>query len=172
MVVEFFKALADHYNEINKCGFCWEFGAPLSQSGMNKQIAGTGKQCCVNLFVTDMGISSTQVINPTTGLVNNISCEYDFEVYAVQQRDDIGQNTYNEIPGHDISSSLWAEVYGPLANCLGCDKELFICELGFDFVVTFWRMTKVTFQADRNFTGWRINGRMRITNIDDYKSRN
>jgi hypothetical protein len=169
MIIDFFKALAAKYNDEQKCGFCWEFGAPLSESAMNNQQAIEGRQCCVNLFVADYKISSIYSVNNTTGLTTTEDCDHRFIVYVGQQREDIGQNVYNEIEGHDITSSLWAEVYKPLMDCLGCDRVLYECELGFDFRVTAWDMETVKFKEDRNFTGWKITGRFRVPNLNNYR---
>ena len=169
MIIDFFKALAAKYNDEQKCGFCWEFGAPLSESAMNNQQAVEGRQCCVNLFVADYKISSIYSVNNNTGLTTTEDCDHRFIVYVGQQREDIGQNVYNEIEGHEITSSLWAEVYKPLMDCLGCDRALYECELGFDFRVTAWDMETVKFKEDRNFTGWKITGRFRVPNLNNFR---
>ena len=169
MIIDFFKALAAKYNDEQKCGFCWEFGAPLSESAMNNQQAVEGRQCCVNLFVADYKISSIYSVNNNTGLTTTEDCDHRFIVYVGQQREDIGQNVYNEIEGHEITSSLWAEVYKPLMDCLGCDRALYECELGFDFRVTAWDMETVKFKDDRNFTGWKITGRFRVPNLNNFR---
>ena len=169
MVIEFFKRLTEYYNELNKCGFCWEYGAPLSESAMNNQQAIHGRQCCLNLFVTDYQVSSYYTTNNLTGLTNSEACDHRFTVYVVQQREDIGQNMFNEIPGHDITASLWNELYNPILECLGCERNLYECELGFDFLVTAWDMIIVKFKEDRNLTGWKITGRFRVPNLNTYK---
>lgn len=169
MIIDFFKALAAKYNGEQKCGFCWEFGAPLSESAMNNQQAVEGRQCCINIFVADYKISSIYSVNNNTGLTTTEDCDHRFIVYVGQQREDIGQNVYNEIEGHEITSSLWAEVYKPLMDCLGCDRVLYECELGFDFRVTAWDMETVKFKEDRNFTGWKITGRFRVPNLNNFR---
>ncbi len=169
MIIDFFKALTAKYNGEQKCGFCWEFGAPLSESALNNQQAEEGKQCCINLFITDYKVSSIYGTNQTTGLTTTEDCDHRFTLYVVQQREDIGQNTFNEILGHEITSSLWAEVYDPILKCLGCEKHLYECDLGFDFRVVGWDMETVKFKEDRNFTGWKITGRFRVPNLNTFK---
>lgn len=169
MIINYFEKLAEQYNSENKCGFCWSFGAPLSESAMNKQLAEEGKQCCINLFVTDYQISSFYKVNDITGLTNYEACDHRFTLYAVQQREDIGQNTFNEIPGHNIDTSLWRELLQPLQDCLGCEKELYECMLGYDFQVLAWDMVLVKFKEDRNLTGWKISGRFRVPALNTYK---
>ena len=170
MIIDFFKALAAKYNDEQKCGFCWEFGAPLSESAMNNQQVVEGRQCCINLFVADYKISSIYSVNSNTGLTTTEDCDHRFIAYVGQQREDIGQNVYNEIEGHEITSGLWAGVYKPLMDCLGCDRVLYECELGFDFRVTAWDMETVKFKEDRNFTGWKITGRFRVPNLNNFRS--
>lgn len=169
MIIDYFKALTEHYNSINKCGFCWEYGAPLSESAMNNQQAIEDRQCCLNVFVTDYQVSSYYQMNNTTGLPNYAACDHRFTLFVVQQRDDIGQNVFNEIPGHDITSSLWQELYSPILECLGCDRNLYECELGYDFEVMAWDMIIVKFKDDRNLTGWKITGRFRVPNLNTFK---
>lgn len=171
MVIEFFEKLTELYNSTNKCGFCWEYGAPLSESAMNNQQPVDGRQCCVNVFVTDYQISSYYQTNNQTSLTNFEACDHRFTLFVVQQREDIGQNVFNEIPGHDITSGLWKELYAPLQNCLGCERDLYECELGYDFMVTAWDMMVVKFKDDRNLTGWKISGRFRVPNINSFKIR-
>lgn len=169
MIIDFFKALTAKYNDEQKCGFCWTFGAPLSESAMNNQQAEEGRQCCINVFVTDYKISSIYGSNNATGLTTTEDCDHRFILYVGQQREDIGQNVYNEIPGYDeITDSLWAEVYKPLLDCLGCERVLYECELGFDFRVTAWDMETIKFLHDRNFTGWKITGRFRVPNLNNF----
>lgn len=169
MIIDFFKALTEKYNLEQKCGFCWTFGAPLSESALNNQQAVEGQQCCINIFVTDYKLKSQYGFSTPTGLTTTEDCDHTFTVYVVQQREDIGENVYNEIDGHEISTSLWAELYKPLMDCLGCDRVLYECELGFDFRVTAWDMETVKFKEDRNFTGWKITGRFRVPNLNTFK---
>lgn len=166
MLVDYFKALAAKYNSENKCGFCWEFGAPLSESALNKQLPVNERQCCANMFLTEYSFSSYFKYSDVTHLNNYEACDHRFKLYVVVQKEDIGQNTYNEIPDHPVTESLWTEVYKPLLECMGCDKALYQCELGYDFDILSWDMDMVKFKEDRNLTGWVIKGRVRVGNID------
>ena len=53
-------------------------------------------------------------------------------------------------------------------DCLGCARHLYECELGYDFRVTAWDMETVKFKEDRNLTGWKITGRFRVPNLNNY----
>ena len=161
-LVQFFRDLAAKYDSLNKCGFCWEFGAPMSESVMNKQIQeDQDRACCAMIFITDYQVGSEYRYNGQTGLQNYEACAHRFTIYVGQQVEDLGQNVYNEIPGHAITDGLWAKVFKPLLDCLGCGKELYLCELGYDFDIIKWEMQKVQFKGDRNFTGWQIKGTFR-----------
>ena len=36
-IVKLWQNIANNYNKNIKCGFCWNFGAPLTESAMNVQ---------------------------------------------------------------------------------------------------------------------------------------
>lgn len=160
-LVQFFQDLADKYAADKKCGLCWSFGAPLSESGLNKQEITQENVCCVQMFLTDYSIGSEYRYSQRTELLNFERCLHNFTLYVVQQVDDTGISTYNEITGHPISQSLWQTVYKPILDCLGCGKELYLCELGYDFDIIKWALKKVHLRGDRNLTGWKIDGTFR-----------
>ena len=160
-VINFFKDLAQSWDEQSKCGSCWKFGAPLSESGLNKSISKPEEACCTHLFVTSYRIGSQYRYNGTTGLQNYEAADHSFVLYAVQQVTDIGQNVYNEIPDSLVDDGLWAKIQEPLLGCLGSGRELELCELGYDFDITSWIMETVMLKEDQNWTGWRITGTFR-----------
>ena len=161
-LVEYFKALAGKYNELEKCGFCWTYGAPLSESGMNKQELDEETVCCMNMFLTELKMREETRFSSSTGLQNFDGWTFEFTLFVGKQVEDIGTNVYNEIPGYAITDSLWDQIYKPLQNCLGFNRELFICELGYDFDVTKWIMDKFQYKDDKNLCGWKIQGAFRI----------
>lgn len=160
-LVSFFKDLAELWTAQEKCGSCWSFGAPLTEAGANKQQPADGQECCIHLILTNYRLISGYRYSPETSLQNYESCDHSFTLYAVMQRSDIGQNVFNEIAGHPISSSLWAEVQSKISGCLGCGRELSLCELGYDFDIVSWMMESVFFKEDQNWTGWKITGTFR-----------
>ena len=156
-VIKFFKEVAERYNDEDKCGFCWSFKAPLSESGLNKTELTEEEQCCLQLFITDYETDPGETIDERTGLSKKKYCDHIFTLYVVKPSD-IGLNVYNEIPGHPISESLWETILEPIQNCIGCGNEFDLCEMGYDFDILRWKMKAVQFKEDYNYTGWRILG--------------
>lgn len=163
-IVAFFKDLVSHYSEINKCGFCWAFGAPLSESGMNKQEMRDAEVCCMHIYLTDVIYRSEMRYNATTTLQNYDGCNTSFTLYIGRQTEDLGLNSYDEIQDHPVEESLWDTIWKPLQECLGCGREFDLCELGWDFDITKWDMRMVKFKDDNNFTGWKVEGSFRTKN--------
>lgn len=139
-----------------KCGFCWSFGAPLSESGLNASESIADDKCCVHLFVTYYK-TATSYTKSNTGLKNREWCDHIFILFAVQSSD-IGANVYNEQPNHDIDESLWKTHLQPIQDCLACGNELELCDLGYDFEIAKWDMEVVKKYEDMNYTGWKITG--------------
>ena len=160
-IVQFFKNVSDVWNEENKCGFCWNFSAPLSESSMNEYTPTNDKKCCVNLFITNYTTSNGYKLAQAPGI--NIGatsldwCDHIFTLYVVKNAE-IGLNTYNEQPNHDVEESLWSTILDPLQNCLGCGNEIDLCDFGNDFEIIKWNMEAVKYKDDSNYTGWKIMG--------------
>lgn len=157
-LVKFFQELSDRWTQEKKCGFCWSFSAPLSESGMNTAI--NKEICCVHLFLTQIENIHGYKINDLTGLKSLEWCDFNFVLYAVKDSN-IGINVYDEIPNHPIDESLWKTILEPLNNCLGCGNELDLCELGYDFEIIKWQMQTSILEMDNNYTGWKIFGTFR-----------
>lgn len=158
-IVSFFQELSDRWNSEHKCGFCWSFSAPLSNSGMNMIVAKDSECCCVHLFLTHIR-TNYGYKNAPTGLQTIEWSDTHFTLYTVVQSS-LGVNMYNEIPNHAIDESLWKNILEPLENCLRCGNELDLCEMGYHFEITKWDKETVILQGDNNYTGWKINGTFR-----------
>lgn len=156
-IINFFKATAEDFNAKKHCGFCWTFGAPLSISGMNSSKPAKGKECCLHLFITRYKTSASFTTSATTGLKPREWTDHLFTMYAVKHSN-IGVNTYNEQPLHDISESLWSTHLQPIKDCLGNGNELVICK---PFELIRWDMEVEQKFLDQNFTGWEISGVLR-----------
>jgi len=153
-IVEFFKQVAADWNAETKCGFCWEFGAPLEESAANKQQQET--KCCVKLMLYDITVNQQRTFDPVTTFQTGRADSHSFTLLAVKQ-DDIGKNNYNEIQGHPIEESKWEETLRPLQECLSAENLLPFCEkLGYSVQVTAWNMSTKTNYLDANYTGWQI----------------
>lgn len=157
-IVSFFKDIATRWNEEQKCGFCWSFSAPLSESGMNVSI--TQDKCCMHLFITHISYTHGYNTHPVTRLKTIEWCDCHFTLYVVNQQN-LGINTYNEIPNHPITESHWVKTLQPLLSCLGCGNEIDLCNFPGRLEITKWQMDTVLNHHDHNYTGWRINGTIR-----------
>lgn len=160
-VINFFQEVANIWNSENKCGFCWSFGAPLSESSMNETRLTDSDKCCVQMFITEYETDSSYQLSPLN-IPSVKYCDHIFSLYIVQPSN-LGINTFNEIKGHDISESIWKTILEPIQNCIGCGNEFDLCELGYDFNILRWKMSVVKFKEDQNYTGWRIMGIFRET---------
>lgn len=158
MIIDFFETLIEKWNNEQKCGFCWEFSAPLSESGMNKHQS--ENPCCVHAFITDYATQSGYTKDRLTNLANREWCDHNFVLYVVMQSN-LGINVYNEISNHSIDAGLWKSILKPIQNCLGCGNELELCEMGYNFEITKWTMQTVLLKEDENYTGWKISGTFR-----------
>src|SRR6478736_6897683 len=159
-IVKFWSDQVDIWNEQEKCGFCWEFAAPLVPSQINiVQTEPTEEDCCIKVFLTDLRFRESIVRNTTTNLITNKTCVWTFSLWVMQSKN-LGINNYNEIKGHSIEESKWNELFYPLINCLGCDNIMDTCEiLGETNVNVAFNgdATLVHNYLDDNYNGWKIN---------------
>lgn len=161
-IVNFWKQQTDKWAQDEKCGMCWAFHAPLTESALNLAQLTEEHKGCINLFLTNLSFLEVNQYSPGTGLVNGKSCEYQFTLYALQASR-LGQNNYNEMKGYSVNESKWATVFKPVIDCLSCDVILDFCEIqGYNADVTKWAATMVTNYQDNNYDGWRINATFRI----------
>ncbi|MGL5235236.1 MAG: hypothetical protein ACRC8Z_10875, partial [Empedobacter falsenii] len=116
-IIKFFEDVTGLWNTENKCGKCWSFSAPLSESGLNATQATDDDKCCVYLFVTYYK-TSAGYRTAQNGLKNREWCDHIFTLFVVKQSE-IDLNIYNEQPFHPIEDSIWKTVIEPLQNCLG-----------------------------------------------------
>lgn len=158
-IVNFFKQQTDKWNADKKCGFCWEFGAPLVASQIN---ATQNETCCVKVFLTDITFSETKTYHPTTGYVTGRVHEWGFTLRALVPVA-LGVNNYNETKGHDVDESKWETVFYPILQCLSEDNILEFCDiLGLNVNVPIWRAFLEHNYLNENYNGWRFAGTFRI----------
>lgn len=155
-VIKFFEDVETKFNAEQKCGECWVFKAPMSESGMNATKLAKDEICCIKMFMTAYSYSSGYVRNNATGLQRTGYCDYIFTLHVVKEHE-LGINVYEEQPGHDIDESIWRTVLRPIEQCLGCGHEFDLCALGYDFDIIKWNMVPVIFAGDNNYVGWRID---------------
>ena len=159
-LVKFWQDQVDKWDDENKCGFCWEFSAPLIESSIQLVEPEAGKECCVKvMFLQDKqpAFVASNLYSEQTGLMNLQTCTYNFQLIVVIDSV-LGVQNYNEIKNHDTDQSKWAEIYSRLQECLMCDINLDFCELiGNSYRVTNWSATQVINLTGSNYCGYRIN---------------
>lgn len=158
-IVDFFKKQTEHWDAEGKCGFCWEFGAPLEEAEANKQQ--TERGCCVNVFLTDLKKDVVRGYSSQTGFQNSRADNYSFTLYVLK-RDELGKNNYNEIIGHPIDESRWETILKPLQECVTEEGVLEFCNiLGINIDIPRWSMSTKINYLDDNYTGWMIRATFR-----------
>jgi len=155
-IVDFWSKQVALWQTENKCGLCWEFGAPLVNSAINKQKL--NDSCCVQVMLTNIRFRKTENRNATSQLVTEKICTWTVTVHAVIQSE-IDTNNYNEIKEHPVSESKWNTIYNPLLDCLSCDSILDYCRvLGYDVIVNQVSDFELVHNyLDNNYSGWRVN---------------
>ncbi len=158
-IVKFWHDQIDKWNTEQKCGLCWDFGAPLIESAVNVQQPEKDKDCCIKaMFLQDKGnaFSTTNQFS-NTGFVNQVTCTESFELLLLFDSS-LGINNYNEIKGHSIDESLWETKMNPIKECLQCDANLDFCViLGSQYRITNWSARQVINYLDSVYCGYRLS---------------
>lgn len=170
-VVSFFKQQFDKWNAEEKCGFCWEFDAPLTDSGVNEsQMQTDPDECCpVKGFITNLSERKNRIYNNTTGLLQDkdYTTDYTFTLHVLAF-DRVDTNVYAEQLGHPISESKWETILRPLQECVCEENILEFCELICkDIKIINWNaITRINW-LDNNYTGWSITMTLRDYDCTD-----
>lgn len=150
MITDFLQNTISNFNAEEKCGFCWEFYAPLTEIDLN--IAKTG--CCVNVFlVREKGVDFDTQIQNFNGASARQSEREHFDLYFLIKSKE-GINNYNEIPGHPISESREKEIFEPLRNCITYSIFDEICK---EFFIFSWSGKYIYDFQDEQYYGLRIS---------------
>jgi len=165
-IVDFWGKQVAVWQETNKCGLCWAYGAPLTNARLNTESTEEGKECCVHVFLTEPSFKEVNTVNNTTRLVTSSYCDWSFYIFAViPSSDGLGTNNYSETKGHNINESLWRTVFYPISECLLCQNLLDFCAiLGVDIEISSKGATAVYNWQDANYNGWKIAYTFRIKN--------
>jgi len=159
-LVSFWQQQIDKWNTDTKCGFCWDFSAPLIESATNIVQPTPGKECCVKvMFLQDKqpAFSTSNAYSNQTGLLNSQTCSTSFQLLVVIDSK-LGLNNYNEVKGHSTEESRWETILQRLQECLSCDANLDFCTfLGSTRRITSWSGQQVINYNDSNYCGYRIN---------------
>ena len=168
-VVDFFKKQTEKWNDDNKCGFCFEFDAPLTDSGINESQMQTDlDDCCpVKVFITNLSERKNRLYNNTTNLLQNYTIDYTFTLHVLAF-DRIDTNVFAEQLGHPISESKWETILRPLQECVCEEGILEFCDLICkDIKIINWNaITRINW-LDNNYTGWSITMTLRDYDCTD-----
>lgn len=120
-IVDFYKNKVVQWNAENKCGFCYEFGAPLFNSEINIQQQ-KSDNCCVNVFIVNFRYRTVYTLQANAGYRIADKNIISFDLYLLT-KSQLGINNYNEISGHPIEESKWETIFKPLLDCFGVGKN-------------------------------------------------
>lgn len=155
-LVEFFTKQIEKWNLENKCGQCFEFHAPLTESALNKQQL--QNSCCVsvmltrdrvNAFGTDFTVDRRFGFNSDEWKYKNFTL-----LFVLPQGLDL--NNHTEILGNEIDNAKYV-VLEDLEECID-EMELDFCDLIKEsWMLSNWTATQLINYAANNYTGWRVN---------------
>lgn len=157
-IVDFWEKQIALWNAEQKCGFCWEFGAPLTESAVTLQQPEPGKECCVQVLLVRDKITpfSTSNTYNSSALITQKVCTTGFQLLFLLPST-VGTNNYNEINGHPTIESKWANILQKLEACISCDAELAFCTiLGSMRRITTWSGQQLINYTPENYSGYRL----------------
>lgn len=170
-IVKVFKDLTTIWNDEERCGFCWTFDAPLTDSGVNEsQMQTDPEDCCpIKVFITNYSFRENKVYSPISTLLTSESIDHTFTITYVNF-DRTDTNVYAEQTGHPICESKWESILNPLRDCV-CDSNLLqteICELICKriLITGFNALARINW-LDNNYTGWSITMTLRDYDCSD-----
>lgn len=155
-IVEYWAKQVELWQEEQKCGLCWQFGAPLVNSQVNVQ--DSENPCCFNVMLINPRPFTTKVRNPITNLVLTKTCGWRFTL-LIMTESPLGLNNWNEKFGHAVSESKWSTIFNKVYECFDCDEITNACEiLGYDVLVDQIGDAELLHNyLDSNYNGWRFN---------------
>lgn len=152
--VSFWSALIKSYNRQKKCGFCWNFYAPLTEIKLNQ--VQLKKECCVNVFlVWDKGVDfDTQVnFDNDKGITINPMERLHYDIYFLMQSTE-GKNNYNEKRFHSVNESRYETIIKPLHQCINMDIITDVCA---EFGISSFSGKNIYDYQDEQYYGVRIS---------------
>lgn len=160
-IVGLFEQLITNWKNVDKCGYCWEFEAPLRLSDLNESEK-KSEDCCVRVFLTNLEVDYDRTYE--NGLTADKSTRYSFDLHFLMY-DDIGTNVYGEQGGYPIDESKWKRILLPLKMCLNSSFDF--CEIlgrNLDIEREHWR-TEIDYM-DNNYTGWMVSVTLKDNEYD------
>lgn len=145
------------FNKKEKCGFCWEFEAPMRLSDLNESEK-KNDDCCVRVFLTDLRIQKNRRYPSASPYWHNEKTNtYSFNLHLYMY-DRVDLNVYKEQAGHPLRESKWIKILRPLMKCF---DEFDFCKLTgkqLRYDAEIWDPQIDVFNS--NYTGWIINYRL------------
>jgi len=171
MYIDLLNNQVDSWNNQNKCGFDWEFSAPLFLNKINTvQVENTSAVQVMLIWQGQLlyegGLNYNQF-----GLITSTNTSSDnFELYFLLPSH-LDENNYNEIKGHPVDESRSIELER-LLSCLrgdgtGNGAMLDLCNT-FDgkYKLTRWNVFAVNENfLDNNYIGFRVQISLQKLNI-------
>ncbi|WP_312922181.1 hypothetical protein [Empedobacter brevis] len=170
MYIEQLQQQVNSWNTQHKCGFDWEFSAPLFLNKINTVQVDNTEAVQVMLvwqgqLLFEGGLSYNQF-----GLVIPSTSTDNFELYFLLPSF-LDENNYNEIKGHDINESRSVELER-LLSCLrgdgaGNNAMLDLCST-FDgkYKLIKWNVFAVSENfLDNNYIGFRVQVSLQKINV-------
>lgn len=158
-LISFWQDQVTKWNTENKCGLCWEFGAPLIESAVETYTPTIGKECCVQVLLVRDKItpfSTTNTYDSRTSLRTNAVCNHGFQLLFLLPSD-IGTNNFNEIKNHPTTESKWDTILSRLEECISCDMNIDFCDIiGMQYRVTQWSAQQVINYTSKAYSGYRL----------------
>lgn len=161
--IELFQKQIEKYNADQKCGYCWFFSAPLTESAANIQQLRDDAKCCVQvMYLQDRQAAFSVQTNydERTTFIRDRFCTENLRLLFVLP-DELGKNNYNEIDGHPVNEGRWEDLM-TLKDCIGCGFQIDFCELiGVQWQVVKWEGFQRILYLDNNYIGYEVNVTLR-----------
>lgn len=158
-IVQFWEQQVAKWDAEQKCGMCWHFEAPMTESAVSIIQPPEGKECCVQVFLVRERVNAfttTYNYNANTNLVNQVRCTTNFQLYVLI-KGDIGTNNHTEIKGHTTEKSKWDDILWKIEECLSCDALIDFCTfLGYNPNITNWSGQQVVNYLDQAYAGYKL----------------
>lgn len=163
MILDTWKHIVEQLDQEKKCGFCWDFFAPMTEIDLN--LVNQKKNCCcVNVFLLrnkTQDFSTNISLTPFQTVGNVVDIE-NYDVYFLIKSKP-GINNYNEKYGHPIAESRHKTIFEPLRHCINHSILSGICGIG---LVTSWNGTYIYDYSDEQYYGIKIAITQQMNNYE------
>lgn len=157
MYINIIKDVIQNWNQTQKCGFCWEFHAPLWVNTINNvQIKNTSAVQVMLVWNQDLLYDGNINYHPTMGTPEIVNNTENFTLYFLLPSN-LDLNNYDEAEGHPLEEGrIWE-----LAKLMDCLKESNILDycngLSVEYLLTRWQVYGIPQNFyDNNYIGFRV----------------